>query len=100
MKEVRTSDGIVPLGEFRAQAARLFKRAGKSGEPMVITQDGRPAGVLVSTKEYDRIGERQRFLDSIAAGPADAEAGRVIDTPRSCAGGFTPGAGCQPLRST
>jgi prevent-host-death family protein len=80
MKEVQVSNGIVPLGEFKAQAARLLKRLGESGEPMVITQNGRPAGVLVSPKEFDRIQERQRFLESIAAGLADAEAGRVVGT--------------------
>ena len=47
---------------------------------MVITQNGRPAGVLLSPREYDRITERQRFLESIAAGLADAESGRVMDT--------------------
>lgn len=80
MKEVQVSDGIVPLGEFKSQAAKLLKRLAESGQPMVITQNGRPAGVLVSPQEFDRIQERQRFLESIAAGLADAEAGRVIDT--------------------
>jgi len=69
MKEVQISDGIVPLGEFKAQAAKLLKRIGESGQPMVITQNGRPAGVLLSPREYDRIQERQRFLESIAAVP-------------------------------
>ena len=81
MKEVQVSDGIVPLGEFKAQAAKFLKRLGESGQPMVITQNGRPAGVLVSPREFDRIQERQRFLESITVGLADAEAGRVIDTP-------------------
>jgi prevent-host-death family protein len=80
VKHVLVSDGIVPLGEFKAQAAKLLKRLGESGQPMVITQNGRPAGVLVSPKEFDRIQERQRFLESIAAGLADAEDGRVMDT--------------------
>ena len=80
MKEVQVSDGIVPLGEFKAQAAKFLKRLGESGQPMVITQNGRPAGVLVSPREFDRIQERQRFLESISAGLADAEAGRVVDT--------------------
>jgi prevent-host-death family protein len=80
MKEVQISDGIVPLGEFKAQAARLLKRIGESGQPMVITQNGRPAGVLLSPREYDRMQERQRFLESIAAGLADAESGRTITT--------------------
>ena len=41
MKEVQISDGIVPLGEFKAQAAKLLKRIGESGQPMVITQNER-----------------------------------------------------------
>ena len=84
MKEVQVSDGIVPLGEFKAQAARLLKKIGESGEPMVITQNGRPAGVLLSPREYDRLQERHRFFESIAAGLADAEAGRVINTTVLC----------------
>ena len=80
MKEVQVSDGIVPLGEFKAQAAKLLKRLAESGQPMVITQNGRPAGVLVSPQEFDRIQERQRFLESIAAGLADAESGRTMTT--------------------
>ena len=76
----RMTDGIVPLGEFKSQAAKFLRRLGESGQHMVITQNGRPAGVLMSPKEFDRIQERQRFLESIAAGLADAEAGRVIDT--------------------
>ena len=63
VKQVQVFDGIVPLGEFKARAAKLLKRLGESGEPMVIT-----------------IQERQRFLESIAAGLADAEAGKVIGT--------------------
>jgi len=80
VKEVQVSDGIVPLGEFKSQAAKLLKRLGETGQPIVITQNGRPAGVLVSPAEFDRIQERQRFLESITAGLADAEAGRMIDT--------------------
>jgi prevent-host-death family protein len=80
MKEVQVSDGIVPLGEFKAQAAKLLKRLGESGQPMVITQNGRPAALLVSPREFDRIQERQRLLESVAAGLPDAEAGRVFDT--------------------
>jgi PHD/YefM family antitoxin component YafN of YafNO toxin-antitoxin module len=46
----------------------------------VITQNGKPAGVLVSPTEYDRLTERQRFLESVALGLADAEAGRTMDS--------------------
>jgi prevent-host-death family protein len=80
VKEVQISGGIVPLGEFKSQAAKLLRKLGESGEPVVITQNGRPAGVLLSPIEFDRIQVLQRFLESIAAGLGDAEAGRVMDT--------------------
>lgn len=80
MKDVHVSEGIVPLGEFKARAATFLKHLASSGAPLVITQNGRPAGVLLSPREFDRLQERHRFLESIAAGLADAEAGRFIDT--------------------
>ena len=80
MKTMQIANGIVPLGEFKAQAAKLLKRIGESGEPFVFSQNGRPAGVLLSPSEYDRLQEWQRFLESIAAGLADAEADRVMNT--------------------
>ena len=76
MKNLRISDGVIPLGEFKSHASRYLKNL---DGPVVITQNGRPAGVLLSPGEYDRICEQQRFLESIAAGVADAQASRVMD---------------------
>ena len=45
MKALRVSEGIVPLGEFKAQAARLIKGLKEQASPLVITQNGRPAAV-------------------------------------------------------
>ena len=76
MKNLRVSEGVIPLGEFKTHAARYLKNL---DGPVVITQNGRPAGVLLAPSEYDRIREQQSFLESIAAGMADAQAGRVMD---------------------
>jgi prevent-host-death family protein len=77
MKDIRVSEGVVPLGEFKAHAARYLKRL---DGPVVITQHGRPAGVLVSPVEYDRIRDQQRFFESLATGLSDAQSGRIMDT--------------------
>ena len=79
MKPMRVSDGIVPIGEFKARAARWLRLLSDKNQAVVITQNGRPAGVLISPADFDRLQERQRFLESIAAGLADAEAGRLMD---------------------
>ena len=75
MKNIRVSDGVVPLGDFKTHAAHYLKNL---DGPMVITQNGRPAGVLLTPGEYDRIVEQQNFLASIVSGIADAQAGRVM----------------------
>jgi prevent-host-death family protein len=80
MRALKVAEDIVPVGEFKGQAARWLRHAAESGQPVVITQNGKPAGVLVSPSEYDRLTERQRFLESVALGLADAEAGRTMNT--------------------
>jgi prevent-host-death family protein len=80
MRALRVAEDIVPVGEFKGQAARWLRRAAETGQPIVITQNGRPAGVLVSPTEYDRLTERERFVESVAAGLADAQADRTMDS--------------------
>jgi prevent-host-death family protein len=80
MRSVRVSEGIVPIGQFKGQAAHWLRRLTETDQPVVITQNGKPAGVLISPSEFDRLQERQRFLESIANGLADAESGRVLGT--------------------
>jgi len=80
MRALKVAEDIVPVGEFKGQAARWLRHAAESGRPVVITQNGKTGRVLVSPSEYDRLTERQRFLESVALGLADAEAGRTMNT--------------------
>lgn len=80
MKQIRVSEGIVPIAQFKSQAPHWFRRIAESGQPVVITLNGKPVGVLLSPSEYDRLQERERFLSSVAAGIADADAGRVMNS--------------------
>jgi len=75
---LRVSEDIVPLGEFRTQAAQVLRRLRASGRAVVITQNGRPAAVLVAPEEYDRLQEHGRLVAAVAEGLADVEAGRVV----------------------
>src|SRR5580704_8542673 len=77
MRTLRVSENIVPVSDFKAQATDWLKRAADSGQPVIITQNGRAAGVLLSPAEFDRLTERARFVGAVNEGLADAEAGRV-----------------------
>jgi prevent-host-death family protein len=79
MKPLRASDSIVPIGEFKTHASRLVRAVREHGRPVVITQHGRPAAVLVSPQDYDRLTVHHRFLAAVQSGLADAAAGRTLD---------------------
>ena len=78
MKPLRVAQDIVPIAKFKSEAPRWLRHVAESGAPVIITLNGKPAGVLVSPAEFDRLQDRQRFLESVAAGVADAEAGRTL----------------------
>ena len=77
MRPLRVSENIVPVSDFKAQAADWLRRLVESSEPVVITQNGKAAGVLLSPAAYDELTERFRFMNSVERGLADVEAGRV-----------------------
>jgi prevent-host-death family protein len=79
MKSIRVSEDIVSIREFNRQSAYWLERISETEQPVVITQNGKPAGVLLSPSGFDGLQERQRFLESIASGFADADAGRLMD---------------------
>jgi prevent-host-death family protein len=78
MRPVRVSEDIVPVSDFKAHAADWLERIAETGQPVVITQNGKAAGVLVSPGEFDRLTERARFVEAVDAGLADEKAGRVV----------------------
>lgn len=79
MKSVRIDEDIVPIGEFKTHASRIMRRLQDDGRPIVITQRGRPAGVLVSPRDFDRFTERERFVAAVEQGLAESEAGLGVE---------------------
>lgn len=77
MRNVRVSENFVPVSEFKAQTAEWLRKVGETGAPVVVTQNGKPAGVLLSPQAFDELSERARFVAAVEEGLADANAGRV-----------------------
>ncbi len=80
MKHLNISTDIVPIGEFKSSLSKWLKNIQNTGHPLVITQNGRPAGVLLSPSEYDELVYKRHFLDSVDRGLSDAESGNVYST--------------------
>ena len=79
MKPFNLSEDILPLGDFKTHASRVLRQLKDSQRPVVITQNGRAAAVLITPEEFDQMRERDRFLLAVREGLADADAGRLIE---------------------
>ncbi len=79
MKSVQVSRDILPVGELKTHTSRVLRRLRAAQRPIVITLNGKPAAVLITPEEFDRLYERERFVEAVGKGLADAEAGRVVD---------------------
>lgn len=80
MKQISVSNDIIPVGEFKTNIAKWLKSVRNTGQPIVITQNGKPAGVLLSPAEYDELVYKKLFVDSVSKGLTDAESGNVHTT--------------------
>ena len=59
------------------RVSALVKHLAESSEPVVITQNGKAAGVLLSPAAYDELTECFRFMMPVEDGLAGVEAGKV-----------------------
>jgi prevent-host-death family protein len=79
VKSLHISEDILAIGEVKAQLSRVLRQLHETQRPIVVTQNGRPAAVLITPDDFDRLRELDQFLDAVHEGLADSEAGRVID---------------------
>jgi prevent-host-death family protein len=78
MKPLQVSEDILPIADFKARASEVVRKLREHRRPVVITQGGKPAAVLLSPEEFDALAARARFLAAVDEGLADADAGRVV----------------------
>lgn len=70
---------IVPVSDFRQDAAAVLRRVRGSREPLVITQRGRAAAVIVSIEAYERAIYERELLRQLARGEKEIAAGKGHD---------------------
>ena len=76
-------NGIDSLTNFKRQSAEYLERLHKTGEPVVLTVNGKAQVVVQDAGAYQRLVEaaakadREETLAAIRAGLADVKAGRT-----------------------
>ncbi len=67
---------IVPISDLRQDAAGVLDRLRRSQEPVVITQRGRAAAVLLSVDTYEQSEEERQILRALARGDREIQTGK------------------------
>lgn len=70
---------IIPVSDLRQDAAKVLKRVRESREPIVITQRGRAAAVMVSVEAFEQSERDIELLRLLAKGEREIEAGEGHD---------------------
>lgn len=70
---------IQSLTQFRQNANAVIKEIAETATPVVITQNGRAAAVVVSPQEWERTQESLALLQMVALRRQEINAGKVVD---------------------
>lgn len=70
---------IIPVTDLRQDAAGVLRRVRLSKQPVVITQRGRAAAVMLSTEAYERAEHDLQLLRLLVRGDREIAAGKGFD---------------------
>lgn len=65
---------MLPISKAAASLASLLRRSEASGDPMIITQKGRPTGVVLSLAAYEQLRQAAERGAAAVAAAAGREA--------------------------
>ncbi len=72
-KRIDVTEDLVPIGHFKTHASEHIRRIHATGRPMVITQNGRAAAVVLTPEDFEELGHRAFVRAKIDAGLRSAE---------------------------
>lgn len=78
MRRPRLTSDVKPVSEFRANAAKLVQQVRETKRPLVLTQHGKSAAVLLDVEEYEEMVYTVELLRSIRQGEEELDAGQGI----------------------
>ena len=78
MQRVLLDQDVKPISEFRANAASLVQQVQRTRRPLVITQQGRSAAVLLAISEYEKLLLKLELLQDINTGEDQISSGQAI----------------------
>jgi prevent-host-death family protein len=78
MARVKLNSDIKRVSEFRANAPELIEHVRKSRRPLVLTQRGHSAAVVLDVEEYENLLEEVELLRDVRLSEAQFKAGKAV----------------------
>ncbi|MFH1115843.1 MAG: type II toxin-antitoxin system Phd/YefM family antitoxin [Pseudomonadota bacterium] len=70
---------IIPVSDLRQDAAKVLRYLRESRQPIVITQRGRAAAVMLCVEEFEKSERDKELLRLLVKGEREIEAGEGHD---------------------
>ena len=78
MQRIQLNEDIQPLSEFRANVASFIEKVRKTKRPIVITQRGKSAAVMMDVSEYETLIGKLELLTDIQIAESQIKKGEGI----------------------
>ncbi len=75
---LQIAEDIVPIGELKAHLSERIRGLKGRHRPIVVTQNGKAAAVMLAPEDFDRLMTQARFVAAVQDGLSDLDAGRVV----------------------
>ena len=72
------TNAVEPVTVLKTKSAELIRRTWETRQPVLITQNGKPAAVLLDVESYQRQRDALFLLRMLSQGDEDYRRGRVI----------------------
>ena len=70
--------GIEPVTVLKTKSAELIRQVRETGQPIIITQNGKPTAVLQDVESFQRQREALTLLKILAKGDQEISKGKVL----------------------
>ena len=78
MRHINFEDDIKPLSEFRANSANFIKQIKDTKRPLILTQHGKSAAVLIDVAEYQATIEKLELLQEVQLAERQIVEGKTL----------------------
>ena len=79
MKRIQFDEDIQPLSEFRSKVTYYLDKVKKNKRPLIITQNGKSAAILLGVSEYESMVEKIEILEDIKLTESQISQGLGVD---------------------